>query len=43
MCVVLHSGGSGCGVTVNIKSSALKETIRWFDIWAAAVAADASK
>ncbi|KAF6219098.1 hypothetical protein HO133_004923 [Letharia lupina] len=35
-----YASGSRCAVTLNIKSSTQEETIRWFDIWAGAVAAD---
>jgi len=34
---------SDCEVHIAIRSPAHKETMRWFDLWAAAVAIDASK
>ena len=37
------TAGSICTATVNISESAEKETMKWADIWAAAVAVDASK
>ncbi len=43
-CVTLiGTGGAGCAVTVVLKAPAKQETIRWYDIWAAAVAVDASE
>ena len=38
-----ETAGTICTATVNISESAEKETIKWADIWAAAVAVDASK
>ena len=43
MCLVLNLGLSKCAATVSLTSAADQETIRWFDIWAAAVAADTSE
>lgn len=35
--------GSRCDLILDLQTSTQKETMRWIDIWAAMVAADASK
>ena len=41
--LVAMASGMGCQVGISIEFPAHKETMRWLDLWAAAVAVDASK